>query len=322
MDYWKLIKRAWQITGKYKFLWIFGLFSVGGSFISGSGGGSFNNNYMDEIGGNDSTINLLDKIQELFFENIILISIMTIVIMLISMFIFFIKIISCSSIVAGVNEIEERKESNFSKSFKLGLKYFWKILALQLLTGLSFFIILAILGLPVFMLFILEMPFRGFMLGLLAFVIFVPLTIVINYTTVYAFRSIIINNNKLFQAIKYGFEVFKNNILVTLFVSLILFAINMGVTIILMITLISLGLLFGIPIIAIVGIINLGAGLIGSILMVLFGILVVGLFMGFIGAILNTFQSPLLTLVFRELIMRRGSKCVEIQNFESLRMGP
>lgn len=297
MDYWKLIKRAWYITGKYKFLWIFGLFLGGSSINSAS---SYNNSYSNEIN-NSQDINFIEKGQELFFANLLIIGIITFIVLVAILIMVCIKVISYSAVIAGVNEIEETGESNFSRAFKLGIKYFWKILALHLLDGLFTVALLIILGLPVVLLFILNMPLRGFVLGLLAFMIFLPLVILINFVFTYASRSIVINKNKLVESIKTGFVVFKDNILASFLISLILFAINMGVTIIVIITLLFLGLLFGIPMVLIGIILSAGAGIIGSILLIILGILLIGVFFVFIGAIINTFQSTLWTLVYREL---------------------
>jgi hypothetical protein len=297
MDYWKLTKRAWYITGKYKFLWIFGLFLGGFSINSVS---SFNNSYSNEIN-NSQDINFIEKGQELFFANLLIIGIITFIILVVILIMVCIKVISYSAVIAGVNEIEETGESNFSRAFKLGIKYFWKILALHILDGLFSVVLLIILGLPVVLLFILNMPLRGFVLGLLAFMIFLPLVILINFVFTYASRSIVINKNKLVESIKTGFVVFKDNILASFLISLILFAINMGVTIIVIITLLFLGLLFGIPMVLIGIILSAGAGIIGSILLIILGILLICVFFVFIGAIINTFQSTLWTLVYREL---------------------
>jgi len=300
MDYWKLLKRAWYITGKYKFLWIFGLF-LGGSSYGGSSSlnGNFDN-YSNKVS-NGQDIDFIEKGQELFFANIILIGIIAFIILAIFLVMIFLKTISQSAIIAGVNEVEEKQESNFSKSFKLGLKYFWKVLAIQILSALLVIISLVILGLPVAMLFVLNMPFRGFILGLLAFIIFIPLVILINFTTTYAMRAIVINKSKLFQSIKTGFNVFKNNLLASFIISIILFAINAAITIIVIIILLFLGLLFGIPMFIIGLITNVWASIVGGILLVILGILLFGILFIFIGAILNTFKSTLWTLVFREL---------------------
>ena len=298
MNYLDLVKRAWEITGKHKFLWIFGLFL--GGYSVGSSGSSFDNNYSNGTD-NGQSIDLIEKGKEIFFANLILIGIIAFIILFVLLILIFIKTVSHGAIIAGVNEIEEIGKSNFTKAFKAGLKYFWKILVLQILSGLSIIIIMAVLGLPVVLLFVLNMPFRGFILGLLAFIIFVPLAILINFTLTYALRAIVINNKKLFTSIKIGFNILKKNLLASFLISIILFAINFAITIIVLIVLLFLGLLFGIPMVVIGIIINIDAGIVGSILLIMLGILLIGVFFAFIGAILNTFQSTLWTLVYRKL---------------------
>ncbi len=298
MDYWKLIKRAWHITGKYKFLWFFGLF-LGGSSLSSSFNGNFSSFY-NKIDNNQS-FNIIKKGEGLVFENIAIVGIVTFIVIAVLLVMVFLKTTSQGAIIVGVNEIEETGESNFSKAFKSSLRYFWKILVLQILSALLIIIGLAILGLPVVMLFILNMSFRGFILALLAIVIFIPLVIIISFTSNYASRIIVINKEKLIPAIKIGFNIFKDNLLVSILISIILFAINAAISAIILITLLFLGLLFGIPLILIGTIIHFGAGIIGGILLIILGILIIGVLFIFIGAILNTFKSTLWTLVYREL---------------------
>jgi hypothetical protein len=216
----------------------------------------------------------------------------------------FIKVLAHSAIIVGVNEIEEKKTSSFSKTFKLGLKYFWQVLAVQLLSFLVTMFLIIILGLPVVMLFVLNMPFRGFILTLLAILIFIPLAILISFTEKYSLRAIVISKKKVFQAIKVGFNIFKANILPSIIIYIILFAINAIVTIMILIILLFLALLFGIPVVVIWSIINIGGGIFGGILLLILGILILAALFAFIGTIFNTFESTLWTLLFRKLAHR------------------
>lgn len=297
MDYWKLVKRAWKITAKYKFLWIFGLFLGGVTF---SGGSSFNNNYSSQYSSSQN-IDILDKGKEIFFANIIFISIISIIVLVIFLVITSLQSLASGSVIAGVNEIEISHKSSFASSFKLGLQYFWKILAVQLLSALLYLSVFLILSLPVITLFVLEMYLRGFILGVLAFAILLPLIAIIKFTKIYALRVIVVEKVKIIQALRKGFYIFKDNLSQTLIITVIIFAINTSITIIVLIALLFLGILFGIPAIIMSSIVNIGAGIIGGILLVILGILIFGILFVFIGAIINTFKSGLWTLVYREL---------------------
>lgn len=301
MDYLDLLKRAWQITIKYKFLWIFGLFLGGSSF---GGGVNFNSNldkYSDKVDRNQIT-NLFEKSVDFVFGNIIIISLILLVILFLFLLMIFLKIVSEGAIIGAVNMIEKEKEINFSQSFKLGLKYFWKILAIEFIFGVIIFISVILLGIPVALLFMLDMILRGLALLLLALAIFIPLVIILGFTSIYSLRFIVIKEEKVISSIKSGFNLFRKNLGATFIIYLLLLAINLVVTIISIIAILSLAFIIGIPAVIIGIMIYPVAGIIGAILLVIFGILFFMAIALFIGAILNAYKSTLWTLTFKKLI--------------------
>lgn len=301
MDYWKLVKRAWDIIKKHKFLWFFGLFLGGFSFSSGS---SFNegvDNYSRSIDKRQAA-DIFEKTYDFLFGNLVIIGIIFLTILLLFLLIVFLKTVSQGAIIAAVNKIEKKEKINFSQSFKLGIKYFWKVLVLNIIFGSILFISLILLATPIVFLFVLEMILRGLALMLLALAIFIPLAVIIGFTSVYALRFTVIKNKGAFESIKYGFHLFKNNLAPSFIIYFILLAINIIITIISVISIIFLIIIIGIPLFIIGMLIYPVLGIIGAILLIILGILIFIVIASFINMLVNSYKSTLWTLIFRELM--------------------
>lgn len=302
MDYFKLVKRAWEIVKKYKFLWFFGLFLGGFSFGSGSSFNGSVDNYSKNIDRRQA-VEIFENIYDFLFSNLVVIGTILLIFLFLFLLVIFLKTVSQGAIIAAVNNIEKKEKINFTKSFKLGLKYFWKVLAIEIIFGAVIFLSLLLLATPVIFLFVLEMIVRGIALMLLALAIFIPLMIIIGFTSVYTLRFIIIKDKGIFESIKSGLQLFKNNLASSFIIYFILLAINIIITIISVIGIITFVLLIGIPM-AIIGILIYPVmGIIGAILLISGSVLLLMAIFFFLNMIINSYKSTLWTLTFRELYL-------------------
>jgi hypothetical protein len=132
LDYFEVIKRAWQITWKYKFLWVFGYFialAAGGSNLSSSLQSSTNSADTSAAASGFSG-----------FANAYLVMIIVVAgLLMISGFVFWIlSIISTGGLVGAAAKIERGETTSLKDGFKIGAKNFWRIFGLNLIVGLKF----------------------------------------------------------------------------------------------------------------------------------------------------------------------------------------
>lgn len=295
-----MVKKAFQITIKNKYLWLFGFFAgaSGGGYNFYSGGSGSGSDYrgksdygFDQFG---------TDIKNYFLDHWILIVGLAILFIGIMLFFMVMRILSQGALIGAVNKIDSVKSSSLRDGFKIGRKYFWRILGLGLLTGLAVFLALVILGTPIIFLFIYKMYVRGIILVLLGLAIFIPLSIVVNYATLYGYRYIVLYDKKIIQALKSAFDLFIKNIWQSIVFSLILFLVGIATAIAAFIILFAIAIPF-----IILGFLAyfvaqwIGAVIVSGLAFVIF----IGL-MFVLGAIIATFQSSLWTLAFKDLIKR------------------
>lgn len=299
MNYLELIKRAFQITFQHRLLWIFGLFvgMVGGNFY----GGGLNFNNVQHLVRKKEIIGSFQNFQNFLTSNFFWIVLVSLILFLALLVFIFLNTLSQSALISLVNKIEKKEKIKISDGISIGLARFWKILGINILFSCFISLVLVILGTPIFLLFILEMPLRGLLLLFFAIIIFVPLACVFSFVLNYSYRYIVIQKKTIFNSIQKSFQLLSENIIPTLIIFLILIGINFAASLIFGIVLLCLVLFLGIPLFLLGLVLHTFLGIISSIILAIFGILVLTAFSFLFSAILNTYNSTLWTLVFREL---------------------
>ncbi len=133
MDFGEVLKRAGQITWRYKGLWVLGVLASCGRGNGGGGGGG--SNFGTSFESPDSAFPQAEQ----FFQNInegVLIAIVLgiIVFFLILALIFFILgIMGQAGLIHGVSEADEGEDVSLRSAFQGGLQHFWRLLGLNLL---------------------------------------------------------------------------------------------------------------------------------------------------------------------------------------------
>jgi len=300
MDYFAIVKKAFNITIKNKYLWLFGFFAgvSGGSYNFYSGGGD--RSAVDQKMGDYNFQQFSSDAKYFFLDNLAWIIIVGALFVSLIIFFLVLRILSQGALIGAVNNIDNSKKSGVRAGFKIGKKYFWRIFGLGFLSGAVVFLTILILGTPIIFLFMYEMYVRGIILALLGAVIFIPLMIVINYMTLYGSRYIVLNDEKIFQSLKSAFGLFMKNIWQSIVFSLILILASIAAMIITLLIFCALAM----PFVLLGFLAYLVANWLGVVVVGGLGIII---FLGLIfvlGAILATFQSSLWTLAFKELIKR------------------
>jgi hypothetical protein len=300
MDFGKILSRAWQITWRWKVLWILGFLAS-----LGSGGSTGNINYSF----NESD---MARWQARGFdvpeEAIALVIALACIGVLVAIALWVISIIARGGLIAGVQQVEDEGETTFIEAWRVGVRRFWTLFGITVLTALPI-IILVVLFIAAMVVFGLgiagtsEMGDGPLAFGIISTVacagafccVMVILAILLGLIQVYADRAAVLEGLGWLDAFARGWQIIKE---------------NLGPTIVLWIIFLIIGLIIGavvlgivavtvVPFIAVVANIDQpGWALIpaccGGLLAVIVGAI--------IGAVVNTFTSTTWTLAYREFI--------------------
>jgi hypothetical protein len=141
MDYGGILKRAWNVTWKYKILWLFGLFA-GGFGGSGGGGGGSGSNVTNRVGTpNQFSAQSLKQLEGQIAPYVGLIVAGTVVLLVIGIVFWIVGIAARGGLVHLVNEAEDGRQVRAGDGWARGFRVWWRTFAMELLLGLPALII-------------------------------------------------------------------------------------------------------------------------------------------------------------------------------------
>ncbi len=304
MEYGRVLKRAWEITWRWKALWILGfLVSLG----SGGGGG-----------GSSSSVRVGDDIDlrqwGVDFPEVwaaiggVVLGLVCLGLLL-AIAVWIVSTIARAGLIAGVQQVEDEGATSFGQAWRVGVKRFWTMFGISVLTGIPI-LILVVLGLiglgggitAAAGLFDVSEVVGG--LGIASAVLcalslcclLVPLAMVLGQIRIYAERAAILEDRDWIEAFKRGWQVLKE---------------NLGPTVVLWIIFVLIGLAFAAVIaVGIMGLVAPWGIAFGTtsadptpwVLVPVFcgGVLAL-VVLSVIGSVLQTFTSATWTLAYREL---------------------
>jgi hypothetical protein len=226
----KLLEEAWEITKKYKFLWIFGIFSA--HLLPFSSGGfdktlknvfkmswipqNFNLLSFADL----SFLNLANVYSSLFtanispvvfnplfyFSNILLT--LGLLVLFIAFLLVVIYIISETGLIWAVNKIRKGESTNFKETVKNSLRYFWRILFFNLFILLCLLITI----IPFFLFIKNDNPNGLAIFALIAFPLYVAFFIYLVIFIAIGMREIVINDVSLLKGIKATDKIIRSNL--------------------------------------------------------------------------------------------------------------
>lgn len=307
-SYRSLLKQAWEVSWKHKYLWFLGLFAsltaAGGSWEYQLLAQNLNRGLIDGSYYRLSGILALADLIKTFFLGIInlfsydfatilnALSLLIISFVLIA-FVIWLAITCQAALVNDVKKINNSKKKDLNLSLREGLTvghgYFWPVLGLNLMIKIVISLAFFITGLPLLFMVLSSTPMLVTAYTVL-FVIFVPVAVGLSLLLKYAIAYHVLDNKSFVSALEHGRKLFVKNWLVSLEMAIILFIINFVASLIILIILtlvllplLLLGLMFQI-----------------SWLVVLALLLAIALIIIF-GAVLTTFQTATWTNLFLRL---------------------
>ncbi|MFA5024578.1 MAG: hypothetical protein WC523_06525 [Patescibacteria group bacterium] len=308
-----LLRQAWQITWRHKYLWFFGLFAslaaAGGSIEYQVVAQNLNQNLID---GSYAYFNNILAISELiknlclgltnlfqynFWTILNALTLILLALLVIAIFVW-LAITSQAALINEVKKITNAKKKNSLLDIRSGLtighQNFWPVLGLNILIRILVNFAFFIISLPLIFVMSSDATVLKVVYTIL-FVIFIPLAVSLSLMLKYAIAYKVLEKKSFIVSIENGWKLFIKNWLISLEMAIILFIINflVGLGILLVLAILLFPLFF-------LGIAYQIYWL--MVLMVLLGLIIII----FVGSGLTTFQIATWTNLFIRLKEKGG----------------
>ncbi len=214
MDYGKVLARAWNITWRWKILWLLGFLAI----LSGGGGGNVNYQF--------SARSRTFELPVIAPRWIPLLVIAGIAVVLIWITFWVISTIAKGSLIAGVQQVEDEGSTSFRRAWRVGVQKFWSLFGVHLiplLAGIAFAIAIVAMVLVFGGIGALSAGFenRGGAAAAFGFLgicfvpfccLFVIAMILLAQVITYAERAIVLEGKGAIDALGRGWQVLKDNL--------------------------------------------------------------------------------------------------------------
>ncbi|NTW26851.1 MAG: hypothetical protein HGA36_00800 [Candidatus Moranbacteria bacterium] len=212
-QYLDILRKAFFLTWENKFLWFFGFLIMLGSVSS-----SWDLNDKGSVGENE-TVQMLTTFAQ---NHVGLVATLGTTFFFIAIALFLLRIVATVAIIKSANDINLYKQMSVVAILKEARQYLWKLLALEMLIGITLLITFLLLATPVIYLFTLKAKTLAFLALFLALAITIPLLILSFYLNKYASFYIVLVNGKIRMALEAAYEIFAKNIKMSLVMGLVM----------------------------------------------------------------------------------------------------
>lgn len=310
-----VLKKAWEITKKNRFLWVFGFFAA----LAGNGGiyeilvkgfNGVSSEGATAISGGGDLISgglfTLPRLEDAYASSPLFVDffwLTAIVAMVLGIILICLNIVSRGALISCVKKITGRRKTNLKDGWEEGKKYFWPVLGMNALAKATIFSLLVLITVPV--LFFITGGNGSFgwnlFLYVASFVVFTLLALFVSFMSVYASCYLVIGGTSFTESIRASWKLFIENWLVSLEMSLLLFL----TVLVAGLALIFFTVVYLIPVALLLvafAYLNLQIGFSIIVFLAIAGWFVL---LGFVGAVLSAFQFSSWTLLFIELNKKR-----------------
>jgi hypothetical protein len=308
MNYGKVLARAWEITWRWKILWILGFLAALGNGGGGGGGPSYSTSGEDWSNWWGPTY------QEPFIPAGVIAVILALACLavIIAIAIWVVSVIARGGLIAGVQQVEEQEHTSFGQAWRAGARRFWTLFGIGILAAIPL-LILVVVGMIVLVAMFAGSGFAftssdalgatGLVTSILCGGVFccgmIIVSIILQQIRIYAERAAILEDMGWIEAFVRGWNVLKANLGPTIVFWLIFFAIGLAFFVVIMTVLAVLAL----PFIAVVANVDTSGWLFVPMCC---GGLIAVIAAALINAIVQTFTSATWTLAYREMVGLAG----------------
>jgi len=304
MDFGKVLGRAWEITWRWKILWVLG-------FLASLGQGSSASTSSYSVSGDEFDLGswpLFRTYEELAAGILGLIILICCVLIVIAIVIWVVSVIARGGLIAGVQQVEEEGSTTFRRAWAAGVKKFWTLFGLSILAALPMILLVIVgviflslgIGVGIGMLDqaeaagITTIVFVSIICGGLLCCGLIALRIVLEQIRIYAERAAILEDLGWIDAFKRGWQVLKENLGATIILWLIFLALG----IVIFIISIPIMFLLSLPFLALIPLADSGAWM---VVPAICGGLLFFIIIAVIRTLVTVFSSATWTLAYREL---------------------
>ena len=310
-----------KITWRNKYLWFFGFFAAllgsGGQYellINGLNGeigkGAFSGweSFKDTGLFSGQTFSNLIGVAKEDAASLIIILIIGLVILAIAGFLVWLSTVSQAALVNNTPAHVGNKKGNFKLGLAAGINKFWPVFGLNMTMRFAVVLILFLVGTPIIFLTSKLGPVLAGIIYIIVFACLLVAALAISFIMKYAIGFVVLEESRFVDSIRSGWELFKENWLVSMEMALILFLIGLGV---------SIAYLFAVLILftpfLLIGLVLSKITILGYVITFLIAFIFYLVALFFTGAILSTFQTVSWTTLFLQLLNKGGtSKIVRV----------
>ncbi len=301
MDYGAVLKRAWDITWKYKGLWVLGILAScsGGGGGGGGGGGQSGAGYR--FGGRDMT-QFQRMWQSIPQDTLVLIVVGLVLLILVLALIFLVLgVIGQGGLIAGFQSADEGNDVSLGEAFQMGVKHFWRLLGVRIVFWLAGLIVGLLVAMAV-VLFAIGTMGIGLVCLLPLICLLIPVGLAVGVYVMLTQVALVVEDLGVFDAFRRSWEVFKAHLGPIVVIALImilgggLVGLVLAVPFIAVVLPVVTGLAMGTQRAA-----NTGLILAGACFVIYLPILIV------LNGVLQTYIGGVWTLTYRRLTGKAGS---------------
>lgn len=312
LDYLGVLKRAAEITWKYKFLWVLGIL-----IALASGGGNPGSSLNSQFSGSN-TSQASSNLGSMVNAYLALVLFIVVIIGVLGFVVWVLSIMANAGLIGSVAKIQKGEKTSLSDAFGIGARSFFRMLGVIILGGflgmLGFIEFLVCLGSVIIagvgagmmlsndqtMIFGVFCLVAAILIGVFLLVVVIAgiaaKTVAVAVIEIFAFRFLVIKKTKVVESIREAMKLISARMSQTVVMYLLLMLVSVVTGIILLIPgLLLFMLAFPVLISGImaknIGIISISVGL----------FFIMGLVMVFLNGILQTYMSSAWTLAFLQL---------------------
>jgi hypothetical protein len=304
VDYTAIVREAWLLTWRHRFLWVLGLFAGGSAGTCGNFGGNVrtprDSGTLDGTGTRADVERALEDFQTWLGDHITVVIAVVAAVVILSLVLAVISLIAQGGLYRGVADVARGRPSGLGAAWRMGLRLFWRNVRLALLATLIYFpFLLAAAGIVVYA--VVDEPGLGAIISLAAVggLTFLVLSIPIAIILVYAHLEVAVEEAGAVPALSAGFRLFRQRLGPSLMLWLVNLAITIGAGIAFVIVLVVVAIVLiivGAIVYAIAG--EFGLSVLAYIVMVALAAFVT---LWLVAAIFNTFSFAYWTLAYLRL---------------------
>jgi hypothetical protein len=318
-SYRQILRNAFKISWKNKYLWFFGIFasflSIGSEYqilwrsLSQQASLKWYAGWANFLDTGIFTGKSLVAIGQLFAANpgkMIALLIFLLIVLGVAIAVIWLAVASQVAIVSNSEKIiknrKDKAEVGMHDGLRAGSNNFWSVFGLNLFSKIIINIVVILITLP--LLFTAINKSAGHIIYIILFVLLIPVAIAISLLMKYAITYVILKKQKMFAALKNAWNLFLANWIISLEMALLLFVISFLATLAILLASLIIAVPFIILATSFFHLLSMSAFWV----MVILAFIVITVFIILSGAWLSTFQVIVWTNLFMQLNSAKGGE--------------